>query len=266
MKPIFKTGTFLTANNLNLAQKASGLSGIIEGCSVVESSENFLLSIEPGLVKLDSGIIVIFDGSELIDTSDLPNDKYFVCLVEYSEHSIDYGIFKFEPTEYPHVILATVVKSGNSFTITNGVKASTVYLSQYLQFPYIREYIPDNILSETDSEGIKYLKLQSVNTGGASSGDFSVSFIANSALKTIRVRCTMASPNRIEFKLMINGDSSDIRSLGIAEYYDVDKRKGFLLNVDSGLVNENDSCTLIMSLFNQSASTAEANLYEIILN
>ena len=65
---------------------------------------------------------------------------------------------------------------------------------------------------------------------------------------------------------MLNGDSSGIRSLGIAEYFDVDKRKGFLLNVDNGLVNENDSCTLIMSLFNQSAPTAEANLYEIILN
>lgn len=117
MNTIFKTGTFLTADNLNLAMLANGDPGIISGCKVYYETIDTLL-VTSGIIKFDDGSIVKMDGTDSIDVSTLAHSTYYVYVVEYG-NSVSLEINLTLPTDYDYVQLATVTLYDDSITIVN---------------------------------------------------------------------------------------------------------------------------------------------------
>lgn len=268
MKSIFKTGTFLTAKNLNLAQMASGLSGIVDGCDVSLEDNNNTLHISKGLVKLDDGVLLEFDGTEILDISTLQSNKvYYVCAIEYSSFSIDYAIVETIP-EYSNVILAIVTKDGNSVSVENQSKSLASYSKQYLSLAYLKDYFTidgTKIKVDTDEYGLKNLSIKAFISSlmPVVSSDYYISFIANSALNKISIRGKLVSPNSLYVSLFVNNGEKPVVST-YAQYLNTED--GFVLSIPYNSVSKNDKCKLKITLLNQQSDSAEFNLYEIILN
>lgn len=120
MKTIFKTGTYLTAENLNLAQLAYGSAGVISGAEVYSNGNNLIVS--SGLLKFSDGMIVSLDGTDYFDWSNLAHNKYYCFAVRYG-NDVTFSVSLVLPTDYEYIILA-VATIGDSCTIVNVQKSS----------------------------------------------------------------------------------------------------------------------------------------------
>lgn len=262
MKPVFRTGSFLTAKNLNLAQRVSGFTGIIEGCdlSVIDT---LLLGINSGISKFDDGLVIVFDGNETLDMSSKEDGDYYICVIEYSEHSIVLEAVKALP-EYRNIELGTLTKEGRNLTVRSNPKSSLTYVRKYFGIPYIKEYLNSDI--EQDENGIRYCLMRVTNTESIdiSSGNFNFGFIADSAINNIDIRGLMDSPNHIAIRLYVNGEEKDVNVT--LSYWDLNIANGYRLTIPYGYVKANDVVNLKLTLYNASSSEATAKIYEIILN
>lgn len=265
MKSIFKTGTFLTAENLNLAQRVSGLVGIIEGCEVYNYDKK-LLGISKGIAKFDDGDIIQFDGGESIDISNRSTGNYYVVVIKYSSYSLAYDIVSNLP-DYPYIKLADVLIGTNTVSISNSNKSSISFDKRVYEYDYLQGYLAE-FLAE-DEYGIKCFKLKAEDTGSSYvSKKFSIGFIASSEVSKITVKGNLNNNNQISFVLKINGTiyqfptTANAMSLNSSSSGDVD----FILNVPSGYTKKDDKCILEITLFNVAEGSAEATIYNLTIN
>ena len=271
MRSIFKTGTFLTAKNLNLAQRASGFFGIIEGCDV--SNEDKLITIGEGIAKFEDGTIVSFDGNESIDTSSFPVGEYKVVVIKYSDYSLSYDLVKNEP-EYEFIKLADVVIKTNSMSIVNSYKASSPTTAMVLDCNYLKSYLNDYSVSQViEDNGVMSLHFNVTpesNVDSGTSKKYSVGFIATGIVSKIVIKGNLEDYNRISFELKVNGVQKILQGETTAssislncgnDENDVD----FALSIPYGVIKKNSKCCLIMRLFT-SQDTAQATIYNITIN
>lgn len=265
MKSIFKTGTFLTAENLNLSQKVSGLMGIIEGCEVY-NYDNKLLGIAKGTAKFEDGDIIQFDGGESLDISNKSIGNYYVVVIKYSSYSIDYDIVSDLP-EYPYIKLADIIIGTNSVSISNANKSSVSFDTKVYEYDYLQGYLSDYITE--DSYGIKCFKLRAEETDASYvSKKFNIGFIAASEISKITIKGNLNNNNQISFVLKINGiiyqfpTIANSMNLNSSSSGDID----FVLSVPSGYTKKDDKCLLEANLFNVVEGSAEALIYNLTIN
>jgi hypothetical protein len=158
MKTIFKTGTVLTAENLNLAQLAYGNAGVINGSEVYVNGNNLIVS--SGLLKFSDGMIVSLDGTDFFDWSNLAHNTYYCYAVRYG-NDVTFSVSLVLPTEYAYILLATVT-IGDCCTVVNVQKSSvsktekTIDGSQLSATSVISENIDVDLVTDDDKK-VKYL-------------------------------------------------------------------------------------------------------------
>lgn len=262
MKPVFRTGSFLTATNLNLAQRVSGFTGIIEGCDLFVR-DTLIIGIEKGLSKLADGVVLEFNGNDSIDMSSKEDGDYYVCVIEYSIHSIVLDVVKTIPS-YEHLELGTITKQGIKLNVRSNPKSSLSYSRKYFDISYLKEYFECDIAR--DDNGLRYCSMKVVNTSSVNiaSGDFYLGFISDSAVNKITIRGQIDSPNELAVRLFVNGEEKDVNAT--ITYFDFNIERGYQLTIPYGYIKSNDRVTLKLSLYNASSSEALAKIYEIILN
>jgi hypothetical protein len=271
MRSIFKTGTFLTSKNLNLAQRISGLVGVIEGCDVVAKDK--ALTISEGILKFEDGTIVSFEGNEIIDISNKPNDYYYVVVIKYSEYSLAYDIVK-ELPDYPYIKLADVTITSNSVDIDNVFKSNAKIESATLDYSYLKDYLLASGSSEdsidTDEYGILKFNLNG-SEGGSSfvSKKYTVGFIAKTSVSKISIKGNLSGNNQISFGLKINDNivvppNNRANSMNLVASANGDT--DFILNIPNGAIKKDNRCLLEMNLFNTTEPTTSATIYNITLN
>ena len=271
MKSIFKTGTFLTADNLNLAQRASGLTGIIDGCEVSVSDKTLFLA--KGLIKFDDGTLVALEGTETIDISNVSPGDYFVVVIQYSSFSTDYSLVK-ELPDYPYIKLADVTVGTNTIDINNVTKSSFTAEKRVFEYDYLRAYVEEGSILATDAYGVKCFKLN-VNESDDSddspvvSRTYNIGFIAHSDIASISLKGILTENNQISASVKVNGNILNLKNnpatyltLNMSTTGDTD----YTINIPYGYIKKDDNCCLVLKLFNVIRGNAEATLYNITLN
>lgn len=270
MRSIFKTGTFLTAKNLNLAQRISGLVGVIEGCEVVEADK--ALTIGAGTIKFEDGTIVSFEGNEIIDISNKSSGTYYVVVIKYSDYSLSYDIVSDIP-DYPYVKLADVSITSNSVSIDNVFKSNASIENVTLDYCYLKDYLlaDGSADIELDEYGVKRFHLEASEGGQGSfvSKKYTVGFVARDSVSKIIIKGKLDEDNQITFGLKVNGiliipnnNKANSMNLNTSANGDTD----FILNIPKGTIKKDNRCLLEMNLFNNVNSTTSATIYNITLN
>ena len=208
MIDLFKTGSYLTADNLNTAQLAYGLPGIISGASVYSSATN-VLSIQKGIIKFSDGSIVSLDGTDYLDISGLSQTTYYVYLVKYGEDvSLEINITT--PTDYIYVTLAVVTVTNDSVSIVNENPSATANCNLVLEGNNLVQnaiYSTSELsvsLAENETLGIKYLNC--ITQASASEGSLCFGFLYPSwSIRNIKILGTSSADTILAVNIIVNG-------------------------------------------------------------
>ena len=107
MKVLFQSGTFISAENLNLLSLAANDSGIVKGCKVYKDTLTNSLKISDGFVQFKDGTLVYLKNEDNISLDNLTHDNYYIYVVRYGNNFVIESNMLL-PSDYEYVLLATI--------------------------------------------------------------------------------------------------------------------------------------------------------------
>ena len=261
MKVLFQSGTFISAENLNLLSLAANDSGIVKGCKVYKDTLTNSLKISDGFVQFKDGTLVYLKNEDNISLDNLTHDNYYIYVVRYGNNFVIESNMLL-PSDYEYVLLATI-------NVNDDVEIHNADTHDHFEKIIEGFSIKDSVLSSASVTNVNNVKDYANYTIYFSATVKEKGFIAipftfpNFTIAKIRLKAVIDEDTELVLKIN-NGATTKYESKEISSSKFINNEYEF--NIDSlGEIKNGDSCSLILYVKSHDALNHDIKIYSILM-